>query len=256
MVEIAFATEATLATFIVAGRAGWSMTNQKLANTVLRILRQPGISKMGFELGGLVVTGVRYSMVAKAVEDGKIECQVMDKLPSQGKDELATGMVAVARYKAELNAMIFSREDYGSTKVSEETTVVHEATHAIFDLFAKSQDDRTLAMNDESAAVLAEALYLRLCDKPPGSFAMFIDGPQDEALKLADRMMAETGDFERDRRTYFLKPQQTQKLRDAVARDWNFTIRVEADGSVTNSTGIQYIYDGVVKCYSCWALGK
>lgn len=229
------------------------MTNQTLAKTVTRILRQLGMWKINFELGGLIVTGQRYAMVAKAVEEGKIECRVVDKLPSQGKDELAPGMVSVARYKAELNAMIFSSENYGSAKVSEEKTIVHEATHAMFDLFAKSQDDRTLAMNDESAAVLAEALYLRLCDKNVGNFAMFIDGPQDEALKLADRMMAETGDFERDRRTYSLKPQQTQKLRDAVARDWNFTIRVEKDGSVTNSTGVQYIYDGVVKCYSCWA---
>jgi hypothetical protein len=232
------------------------MTNQTLAKTVVRILRQPGIAKMGFELGGLVVTGMRYSMVAKAVEDGMIECHVMDKLPSQGKDELAPGMVAVARYKAELNAMIFSREDYGLAKVSEERTIVHEATHAIFDLFAKSKDDRTLAMNDESAAVLAEALYIELCDKPPGNFTMFIDGPQDEAMKLAKTMMAETGNFDRDRRTYFLKPQQTQKLRDAVARDWNFTIREEKDGSITNSTGVQYIYDGVVKCYSCWVHPK
>ena len=40
------------------------MTNQILAKTVLRILRQPGLSKIGFELGGLVVTGIRYAMVA------------------------------------------------------------------------------------------------------------------------------------------------------------------------------------------------
>ena len=232
------------------------MTNQKLAKTVTGILRQPGIWKIGFDMHGLTVTGMRYSMVAKAVEDGKIECHVVDQLRSQDKDHLAPGMVTVARYSAELNAMIFPRETYGSAKVSEETVVVHEATHAIFDLFAKSSDDRTLAMSDESAAVLAEALYLRLCNKNPGNFTMFIDGPQDEAMKLADRMIAQTGNFNRDQRTYFLKPQQTQKLRDAVGKDWNFTIRAETDGSVTDSTGVQYIYDGVVKCYSCWVKPK
>ncbi len=229
------------------------MTNQTLARTVTRVLRQLGMWKINFQLDGLVVTGQRYAMVAKAVEEGKIECRVVDKFTSQGKDLLAPGMVTVARYEAGADAMIFSSENYGSARISEEKTIVHEATHAIFDLFAKSQDDRTLAINDESAAVLAEALYLRLCDKSVGNFAMFIDGPQDEALKLADRMIAETGNFERDRRTYSLKPQQTQKLRDAVARDWHFTKYIGSDGFATDSTGAQYIYDGVVKCYSCWA---
>lgn len=111
-------------------------------------------------------------------------------------------------------------------------------------------------MHDESAAVLAEALYLRLCNKPPGNFTMFIDGPQDEAMKLADRMMAETGNFERDRRTYRLWWAQTKKLRDAVARDWNFTVRKDKDGSITDARGAQYMYDGVVKCYSCWVKGR
>lgn len=231
------------------------MTNQKLVQTVLRILRQPGVWKIGFDLAGLTVTGMRYSMVAKAIEDGKIECRAVDKFESQGKDALAPGMVTVATYKAELNAMLFSREDYGS-KISEERVIFHEATHAIFDLFAKSSDDRTLAINDESAAVLAEALYLRCCDKNPGNFAMFIDGPQDEALKLADKMMAETGDFERDKRTYFLKPPQTQKLRAAVAEDWHFTKYIGSDGYPTDATGTQYVYDGVVKCYSCWVHGE
>jgi hypothetical protein len=231
------------------------MTNQKLANTVLRILRQPGIWKVGFDLGGLVVTGMRYSMVAKAIEEGKIECRVVNQFQSQVRDQLAQGMSTVARYDSDLNTMLFAREDYGSSKVSEETTIFHEATHAIFDLFANSQDDRTLAINDESAAVLAEALYLRLCDKPPGNFTMFIDGPQDEALKLADKMMAETGDFERDRRTYFLRPPQTQKLRDAVAQDWHFVKFMGSDRYPTDSTGTQYIYNGVVRCYSCWVHG-
>ena len=229
------------------------MTNQTLAKTVARILRQPGIWKMGFDMHGLVVTGQRYAMVAKAVEEGRIECHVVNEFPSQGEGTRAAGMVTVARYKAEHNAMLFSSENYGSTKVSEERTIVHEATHAIFDLYANSKDERTLAMHDESAAVLAEALYLRLCNKPQGNFTMFIDGPQDEAMKLADKMMAQTGNFVRDRRTYFLRKAQTQTLREAVARDWNFTIRLEPDGSTTDSTGVQYIYDGVVKCFSCWA---
>lgn len=227
------------------------MTNEKLQATVLTILRRPGVWKIGFQLGGLGVTGQRYAVVAKAIADGSIECQAVDKFESQGPDALAEGMVTVARYDIQKNAMLFPRADYGTSPM-EERAIFHEATHAMFDLFANSHDDRTLAIDDESAAVLAEALYLRLCDRPIGGFAMMVDGSGQEALKLADKMMAETGDFEKDKRTYFLQPPQTQKLRDAVAEEWHYTKYIGSDGLPTDSTRVQYIYDGVVKCYSCW----
>ena len=231
------------------------MASQKLANTVARILRQPGIWKIGFDLNGLCVTGQRFSLVAKAISDGTIACEAVDSFKPQ-VGGLAPGTVTVARYNSDANTMLFSREDYGTTKVREEITIVHEATHAIFDLFAKSKDDRTLSIDDESAAVLASALYIRLCDKDPGNFTMLIDGPQDEALKLADRMIEETGGFEKDKRTYFLKPQQTQKLRTAVAQEWNFVKDPPApDGSYSDRSGAKYIYDGVVKCFPCWVHG-
>jgi hypothetical protein len=98
--------------------------------------------------------------------------------------------------------------------------------------------------------------YVRLCPRPTGNFAMWVDGPGDKSLKLIDKMMAETGDFERDKRTYVLKPEQTKELRDAVAKDWHFVKFVDSKGFQTDSTGVQYIYDGVVKCYSCWVKGK
>jgi hypothetical protein len=232
-----------------------AMASQKLANTVTRILRQPGIWKIGYDLNGLCVTGMRFSLVAKAIADGTIACESVDSFKPQ-VGGLAPGMVTTARYEIHANTMLFSREDFGASKVSEEITIVHEATHAIFDLFAKSKDDRTLSIDDESAAVLASALYIRLCSKNPGNFTMFVDGPEDEALKLADRMIAETGGVERDKRTYFLKPHQTKRLRNAVAKGWNFVKKPpEPDGSVTDSSGVQYIYNGVVKCFSCWVHG-
>src|SRR4030095_10804716 len=135
------------------------------------------------------------------IGDGTIACEAVDSFKPQ-VGGLAPGMVTSARYDIDANTMLFSREDFGTSKVSEEITIVHEATHAIFDLFAKSKDDRTLSIDDESAAVLASALYIRLCDKNPGNFTMFIDGPEDEALKLADKMIAETGGFEKDKRTH------------------------------------------------------
>ena len=231
------------------------MTNQTLANTAVRILRQPFVQKIGFDLHGLTVTGVRYSMVAKAIEDGKIECRVESEIKPKTKDELAPDTFIEAQYRAPQNAMVFPRESYGSVGY-EERTIFHEATHAIFDLFAASSNTQTLAIEDETAAVLDEAHYVRLSTRPTRNFAMMIDGRGDRALKLVDRMMAKTGDFERDRRTYFLTPDETNSLREVVAADWHFIKYIDSQGYPTDSTGVKYIYDGVVSCYSCWVHGN
>jgi hypothetical protein len=231
------------------------MTNQTLARTTVRILRQPFVQKIAYDLHGLTVTGLRYAMVAKAVEEGKIECVIESTIKPKYDGEVAPDTIIEAQYRAAQNAMVFKSENYGMYSGIEERTIFHEATHAIFDLFAKSKDDRTLGIEDESAAVLAEAHYVRLSPKPAGNFAMWIDGPQDNALKLVDKMMADTGDFERDRRTYFLQPQQTLALRNAVAQDWHFVKYTDSKGYQTDASGVQYIYDGVVQCYACWAQG-
>ena len=69
-------------------------------------------------------------------------------------------------------------------------------------------------------------------------------------------MMQITGDFEKDRRTYFLTLAETASLREKVAQDWNFVKYTDSQGFKTDASGTQYIYDGVVSCYSCWASGK
>jgi hypothetical protein len=222
------------------------MADQSLSNTVTRILRQPGIQKIGFSLNGITVTGQGYTMVAQAIADGRINCQTVDNIAPQGK--LAAGMTVEARYTADTNVMLFQRADYGSNSVSEERTIVHESTHAMFDLMAKSKNARQLSIDDESAAVLAEALYTRLCDKRVGGFRMVVEGPQDEAMKVADNMMAERGNFETDRSLYILKADDIKMLRDAVAMDWNFTRVVDSKGNITDNRGALYIYNGVPLC--------
>ncbi len=221
------------------------MTNQTLANTVIRILRQPGLAKIGFTLNGLSVTGHGYGLVAKAIEEKKIECRVVDKFESQGSAELAAGSTVEARYNVDANAMLLPREDYGSVNHLEEASVVHEATHAIFDLAATSCNTRTLAIDDESAAIFAQALYLKLCEKNQGNFTMM--EPQDEAMKLVRNLMAETNNFQTYTRPYVLDPIEIQWLRNAVAKAWNFT-KTEENGVPYDRSGAQYIYNGVAKC--------
>ena len=235
------------------------MTNRTLVATALSVLRKPGIWKIGFDLHGLCVTGQRLIMVAKAIEDGKIACEAVDRFVLKPGQTLAPGTKIGAVYDPDLNTMFFPREDYGKSSVYEQTVILHEATHAMFDLFAKTDDDRVLAVEDESAAVLAQALYLRVCADNDSMaihrFAMMIDGPGETALKLADKMMADTGDFEKDKRTYFLRPDQTLKLRGAVAVEWNLVRETLPDGTVHDRTGQLSIYNGVVTCYACWVHG-
>jgi hypothetical protein len=234
------------------------MTNRILANTASHILRRSGVWKIAFDLNGLTVTGQRYAMVAKAIDEGKIACEAVNQFQTNPGEKLPTDTKIGAQYIAEKNTMYFSREDYGTASAYEQSVVFHEATHALFDLFAKTTNDQTLAIDDESAAVLAQAHFFRLCADNDSvgihRFSMQYDGPGDTALKLVDKMMAETGDFERDKRTYFLQPDQTLKLRNAVAQDWGFVKKMEPDGE-RDSTGTKYIYDGVVQCYSCWVHG-
>ena len=222
------------------------MTNQTLAATVSRILRQPGMMNMGFNMHGLLVTGQYYSMVAAAIEEGRIECLTAKDLPPQRPGQFAAGTVATARYTPSDNRMMFERENFGS-RLSEEITIVHEATHAIFDITAPSKKHQTLAINDESAAVLAEALYIKLCGKPKGNFDMVIGDPQYEAWNLANEMMIETENFTIGPKPYVLKVDQTKLLNNAVGLLWNFTLKPEK-GGYADDRGVKYHYDGVPKC--------
>jgi len=217
------------------------MPNEVLAKTVTRILRQPGVEKISFTLNALTVSGAQYGQVANAIDDGRITCELAASFEA-APGQLAPGTVIDAQYREKKNAMLFERQNFASTGlITEETSIVHEATHALFDLLTQKKGYRTLAIDDESAAFLAAALYIRRCGKNPKGWASFIDSPEYEALKLADQMIA----AEADGQPFPLGPQTTQKLRDAVAKQYRF-VR-SADGTADDS-GMKYVYDGVARC--------
>lgn len=223
------------------------MPSPALINTVTNILRQPCLARMAFDLGGLEVTGARLAAVAEAITAGKIKCLTVREFASQGKNELASGMMVAARYEIKNNAMVFESESYGNA-IGEDRTIVHEAVHAIFDLNAGPKGKHNLAVDDEAAAVLAEAFYIRLCNKPIGGFKMMVDGPQEHALNLADEILIETDSFVGKPATYTISAEQLVYLRAAIARDWNFRTFVGSDGRWTDNSKLKYVYDGVPKC--------
>jgi hypothetical protein len=220
-------------------------SNNALKNTVLRILRTPGMEKIGFQLGALTVTGQKIALVAQAIDVGRIECRTVGEIKVDGPISPGKGNVIEARYKEELDAMLFRDESYG-TGPGENRTIVHEAVHAAFDLLAPRSKFKTLAIEDESAAVLTEAIYIKVCNKPVGGFRMEVEGPQWQAWNLAGLMSTATDEFTKGG-IYALDPSETADLREAVAKSWGFT-KVKDSTGYTDNRGALYMYNGVVKC--------
>jgi hypothetical protein len=220
-------------------------TNEALKTTVTGILNRPCLAKINFSLNGLLVTGARLAVVARAVNEAQIRCIVVSAFTAAGQP--AKGNVIEAHYDTDTHAMQFERQNYGVTSISERATIVHEATHAMFDLCAPADNATQLSIDDEAAAALAAALYVRLCENGhTGGFGMEIDGPEGQALKLADVIISETTGQE-GKLTYVLTPVQTQDLRAAVAAKYMFIQYVDDDGRPTDNSGHVYTYRRKVK---------
>jgi hypothetical protein len=242
------------------------MSNQTLKSTVLQILRQADLWKINFELHGLLVTGVRYSVIAAAVEQGSISCEAVSTFQVIPGHEPEAGMVVGAQYDIPKNTILFPSQDYGSLNIYEKSVIVHEATHAIFDMFAKTSSDEVLGIYDETAAVLAQSLYLRhftIQAKDSAEweklntnqiyaehrFSMTIDSSGDHGIKLANKLVA-AGKVQNGR-TYTVTDEESKELRAAVAKEWGFVKKIGSDGYPSDRTGAKSVYDGVA-CPSCW----
>lgn len=223
-------------------------TNRALAATASGILRQPGLAMINFQFGGLTVNGPQFARVADAIDAGRIKCWTVREFQSQGADELAPGMIVNAQYQITPNAMLFSSDDFGLNP-GEDRTIVHEAVHAAVDLNAPiGKKTQTLSIDDEAAAVMAVAFYIRLCNKPIGAFMMDADGPEKPALELIDRLADTSGPTPVWRGPYVFSPEDMQPIRDGSAKKWNFNQFIGKDGHWTDNSGARYVYDGVPVC--------
>ena len=225
-------------------------TNRVLAATASRILRQAGLANINFELGGLKVVGSQFARVADAIDAGRIKCWTVKEFEPQGVNGLASGMTVNARYGIDSNAMLFSSEHFG-TNPGEDRTIVHEAVHAAFDLDApigKKPQVQTLSIDDEAAAVVAVAFYIRLCKKKVGGFLMDADGPEKPALELVDSLADTSGPEPVWSGPYKFTADDVKAIRDGAAKKWNFNSFKDKDGSYVDNSGARYVYDGVPVC--------
>jgi len=223
-------------------------TNRLLAGTASGILRQPCLARINFQFGSLKVNGSNFARVADAIDSGRIKCWTVKEFESQGADELAPGMIVNAQYQIKPNAILFSSEDFGRNP-GEDRTIVHEAVHAAFDLDAPlGKKTPTLSIEDESAAVVAVAFYIRLCKKEVGGFLMDAEGPEKAALALVDSVADRSGPFPTWPGPYIFTQQDTQAIRTGTATKWHFDQFIASDGRWTDNSGAKYVYDGVPAC--------
>jgi len=211
------------------------MPSQVLAATVIQVLSDPAVTKINFELNGLLVTGMRYQVVAQAVRSGKITCEV----GSDRDPRLPPGTVIAAEYKPDLDRFMFLREDFGTSSGSEKIKILHEATHAIFDCYSGSSGTSILKIDDEAAAFLASALFLQLSNVRT-RMPVFVGSAFDEACKLSNKILDATGDFIQNPRTYIVTPEASVALRHAVAIDYDLL-----DDGTSNRAGILDVYNGL-----------
>jgi hypothetical protein len=223
------------------------MGNTRLTNTVTRILSEVGATKFAFKMDGIQVSGPGLGFVGSAILAGRIQCLTAGEFQAQREHELAPGKMVSARYDIDKNALVFESDDYGSLP-GEDRTIVHEAVHASFDLNACPDTKKHLAIDDEAAAVLTEAFYILLCNRPIGGFLMEIEGPRPPAMELAKKAMAATAGFTKGGGPYAFSAEELKPLRAATAKNWNLVRIVESKNSYTDNSGLRYVYDGIEKC--------
>jgi hypothetical protein len=221
-------------------------TNRTLASRVRQILLHPGLLEIAFQLGRIQVTGMMFPQVAQAVTTGRIKCWTVAEFNSQGRDDLVGGRRIEAEYKTTPNAMVFQRSDYGITP-SEEQTIVHEAVHAALDLSVARGRLVTLSIEDEAAATLASAFYIKLCNPNEDGFRMG-GGGHAEALELAEQALKYPGNYTVTNGRYMFTEIETEALRYAVATARKFNKHIGSDGLPTDASGAIYTYEGVPVC--------
>lgn len=108
-------------------------------NLVLSILRDPVVRRMTFGVGFLIISATNYEDIAKAIEAGKI---VVKSNPALGHLALYYGNVTPARIEL-------------SPTISDMGLIIHECTHAIFDMLKLT----TNVEQSEGFGYIAQALY-------------------------------------------------------------------------------------------------
>jgi hypothetical protein len=126
--------------------------DQVATNLVLATLRDPAIRQMNFAVGFLFISSTYYEDIAKAIVAGKIVVKI---------DPALTNLAVY--YGGETPARIAI-----SSTISDMGLIVHECTHAIFDMLKLT----TNVEQSEGFGYIAQALYGLLRYGPTARYAV------------------------------------------------------------------------------------
>jgi hypothetical protein len=142
---------------------------------VLTILRDPVVRRMTFGVGFRMISATYYEDIAKAIEAGKI---VVKSNPALGHLAMYYGGVSPARIEL-------------SPTISDMGLIIHECTHAIFDMLKFT----TNVEQSEGFGYLSQALYGQLKYGPSPRYSVPFHWPPhswiswqtifDESARLA-----------------------------------------------------------------------
>jgi hypothetical protein len=129
---------------------------------VLAALRDPAVGRMNFGVGRVFIIAHDYERVAKAIESGVITVHVDSRLPAH-MAEYWSGAGPTALDKANSFAV-----PPGGSDVS---LLIHEATHAIFDI----QKRPSYTAESEAVAYVAQTLFSRIKYGPSARYIVSSD---------------------------------------------------------------------------------
>lgn len=131
-----------------------------LESTVTKVLRGHPATKINFKIDTLVINRVQMEKVAKAIESDDIKVEVdatgdqLDAAYSSWKTR------RVKEGEKKLIGKITLKNKNVAAKAIGRAAIFHESVHALKDV----NDTKITMHNDEVAAYVADALYLKLSD--------------------------------------------------------------------------------------------
>lgn len=143
-----------------------------LASNVAAIFEGPQVARIHFRLGRLEVSPQRLRGVGQAIKKGNIKVVVAK-----------TGKLLSAAYSPHSDTLTLPDDKLAS--VSSRAAVLHEGVHALVDMYKCKE---VTVLNDEAAAYLAEAIYLRAAHSwiSGGAVEMAIYDAADKVAKAHD----------------------------------------------------------------------
>lgn len=132
-----------------------------LEATIADVIRKHPAGKINFKIDTIIINRTQMEKVAKAIESGDITVEVKDTGEQLGAAYSSWKTRRVEAGEKKLIGKISVKNEDVAKQVFGRAGIFHECVHALMDV----NNSKITMHNDEVAAYLADALYLRLSGK-------------------------------------------------------------------------------------------